>query len=134
MDSALRQLVRLRAGDRCEYCRLRQEDLPGCPFHLEHIRPRQHGGTGEPENLAWACFRCNRHKGPNLTGIDPETGQLVRLFDPRRHRWEDHFEFRGPVIAGSTPMGRATASLLTMNATERLEFRTVLLRTGGLLE
>jgi hypothetical protein len=31
------------------------------------------------ENLAFACYHCNLHKGPNLSGIDQDSGALVRL-------------------------------------------------------
>lgn len=132
MDSASRQLVRQRARDRCEYCQLHQEYELVCRFHVEHIIPRQHDGGDEPENLALACFHCNQHKGSNLTGIDPDTGQIVRLFHPRRDRWEDHFELRGATVSGLTDIGRATVRVLKMNAARRLELRTVLLRTVGL--
>lgn len=83
MDPALRERVRTRAGQRCEYCRLHQRYAPFVSFHIEHIVPRQHGGSDDPSNLALACHRCNLHKGPNLTGIDPESGQVVQLFNPR---------------------------------------------------
>jgi hypothetical protein len=59
MDAPVRQLVRDRAGHRCEYCKLRQSDLPQIPFHIEHVIPCQHGGTDNPENLALACHRWN---------------------------------------------------------------------------
>ena len=71
MRTSLRKLVRHRAGTRCEYCR-QPELVPQLqPFHLEHIRPRCHGGMTSLENLAWACSRCNLLKGANLTGVDP---------------------------------------------------------------
>lgn len=105
MDTALRQRVRDRAGHRCEYCRLRQEHQPVCRFHIEHIIPRQHGGGDEEENLALACFHCNLHKGTNLTGVDPDSGEIVGLFHPRRDRWRDHFEWHGPALVGLTTMG-----------------------------
>ena len=63
MDATVRDLVRRRAGDRCEYCQLKQEHLPFATFHLEHIIPRKHGGTDAPANLALACDRCNASKG-----------------------------------------------------------------------
>jgi hypothetical protein len=87
MDASLRRVVRQRAENRCEYCRIHQADDPFYSFHIEHIQPRQHGGSDHQDNLALACYHCNRHKGPNLTGIDPEFGQIVRLFDPRRNLW-----------------------------------------------
>ena len=79
MDAPLRQAVRARAAYQCEYCRVPQE-LSELRFHVEHIIPRQHGGDDEADNLALACPDCNLRKGPNLTGIDPETGEVVRLY------------------------------------------------------
>ena len=52
MDAATRRAVRQRAGNRCEYCRVRQEDDPLFTFHMEHITPRQHGGGDALSNLA----------------------------------------------------------------------------------
>jgi 5-methylcytosine-specific restriction endonuclease McrA len=84
--------VRRRAGHRCEYCRLPEEAFTR-PFHIEHIVAKQHGGKTQAENLALACWYCNLKKGPNLTGIDPESATVVVLFHPRRDRWSDHFAF-----------------------------------------
>ena len=91
--------------------------------HIEHIIPRQHEGRDDHGNLALACHRCNLRKGPNLTGIDPITGDIVPLFDPRRDRWSDHFHLQGPVIEGVTAVGRTTVKLLAMNNTRRIERR-----------
>ena len=79
------------------------------------------------DNLALACHRCNLRKGPNLTGIDPMSGEMVPLFHPRRDQWTEHFLFRGVRIEGLTPVGRATAHVLGMNDTRRLELRSELL-------
>ena len=129
MDVATRELVRRRADNRCEYCLLRQE-YSDLAHHVEHIVARQHGGADDPDNLALACHRCNLRKGPNLTGIDSLTGQLVTLFHPRRHRWADHFRVRGVTIEGETAIGRATVHVLALNDTRRLELRTELLGRG----
>jgi 5-methylcytosine-specific restriction endonuclease McrA len=83
MDQATRQGVRVRAGDQCEYCRLPQEWSPLARLQIEHIRPKKHGGTDDDGNLALACIHCNCHKGSNLTGIDPQTEEIVELFNPR---------------------------------------------------
>lgn len=131
MDAKTREFVRTRAGDRCEYCLLRQEQS-GLSHHLEHITAKQHGGSDEPENLALACNRCNACKGPNLTGIDAETQALVPLFHPRRDVWGEHFEFQGARIIGKTPCGRATVAVLQMNDERRLERRAELLALGEL--
>jgi hypothetical protein len=132
MDPQLRQSVRQRAGERCEYCRLRQEHDAFHRFHVEHIVPRQHRGTDALENLALACHQCNAHKGTNLSSFDPDTNEIVRLFHPRRDRWHEHFALDGPPIVGRTAIGRTTAWLLQMNAEERVELRCVLLELGEL--
>lgn len=123
MDAAIRTLVRERANHRCEYCRLPQYALPLAPFHIEHIIARQHGGPDDVSNLALACHHCNLHKGPNLTGIDPETGLVVLLFHPRQEHWHDHFALAGPMVVGLTPTGRTTVRVLAMNAARRMELR-----------
>ena len=126
MNRALARLVRERAGDRCEYCRIPQFALP-LPFQIDHIIPEQHEGDTVLENLALACPYCNRYKGPNIAGRDPESGDLVRLFDPRRDRWNDHFDFESARIIGKTAIGRATVQVLAMNAQEALRFRAQLI-------
>ncbi len=130
MDAATRQTVRSRASGRCEYCLLRQEDSE-LSHHIEHIVARQHGGGDEDGNLALACHRCNLRKGPNLSGLDPVSNELVPLFHPRRDRWSEHFEFAGARILGLTPVGRATVRLLAMNDARRLDLRSVLLAREG---
>jgi hypothetical protein len=125
MDLGTRTLVRTRARNCCEYCLLPQD---GCSLkhHIEHIIPRQHGGSDDPGNLALACHRCNLRKGTNLTGIDPVTRDVVPLFHPRLNRWLDHFRLRGPVIEGVTAVGRTTVKLLSVNDARRIERRELL--------
>jgi hypothetical protein len=57
------------------------------------VTRRGGGGGDESENLA--CYLCNLHEGPNLTGIDPDVGAIAPLFDPRRETWNEHFAQRG---------------------------------------
>ena len=123
MNTFLRELVRTRSGNRCEYCRLPQDALPSAIFHIEHIVASQHGGDDDPQNLALACDRCNAFKGPNLTGIDPHTRVVVSLFHPRTQNWTDHFHQVGFEIVGLTDVGRATVRLLNMNASRRIQLR-----------
>jgi hypothetical protein len=132
MDESLRRWVRDRAGNRCEYCGLLQQQAPFASFHIDHVIPRQHGGTDDPSNLALACFRCNLHKGPNLTGIDPVTGTVVRLFNPRQDIWSAHFALHDVQIIGLTPIGRATVHVLNMNAADRIQLRAKLKAQGEL--
>src|SRR4051812_11501390 len=130
MSEALRRSVRERAGGRCEYCRLPDRLPPLEPFHLEHITARQHAGTFDLENLAWACHRCNRHKGTNLTGGDPDTQSIVPLFQPRHHVWNEHFALDGIRLRGLTATGRTTVWLLQMNSERRVERRAELIKGG----
>ncbi|MCE5267141.1 MAG: HNH endonuclease [Planctomycetaceae bacterium] len=123
MDAATRQFVRQRARCRCEYCGLHEDQSPLASLHVEHIRPKKHNGTDDTDNLALACIDCNLHKGSNVAGYDPKTGQLTELFSPRRHQWDEHFERRGPVIAGKTAIGRTTVDVLQLNAEERVQLR-----------
>jgi len=124
MKPSTRASVQERAGHRCEYCQLHQEDSPLAVMHVEHIIPRIHGGTDDLDNLALACVDCNLHKGPNLVGIDPETERVTDLFHPRRHRWEDHFEWRGIYLVGKTAIGRTTVRVLNMNSEDQLALRS----------
>jgi hypothetical protein len=104
---------------------LRQEEDPFFRFHIEHVIARQHRGPTDADNLALSCHSCNLHKGPNLSGIDPETGSTVALFHPRVQRWEEHFVRRGRIIVGLTDVGRATVEVLAMNAPARQDLRTI---------
>jgi len=101
-------------------------------FHLEHIIPTKHGGSDDPDNLRLACERCNLFKGPSLAGIDPETGDVERLFDPRHQLWDEHFEFHGPVIVGLTAVGRTTLKVLAVNEGRRVQLRADLIARGEL--
>jgi len=129
LDATTRRLVASRAQSRCEYCRLPQSALD-FSFHVEHITPRQHGGTDADDNLCLACDRCNLHKGPNLTGIDPESQSVVPLFHPRRDEWSQHFVFHGSRIEGLNAVGRATVRLLQMNSPRRRALREQLIAEG----
>lgn len=130
MDAALREHVRRRASDRCEYCLLEQKHAPFPIFHIEHIRARKHQGASDESNLCLACSFCNLHKSSNLTGIDSDTGEITRLFNPRSDKWEDHFQVRGATITGITPIGRTTVTVLNMNDEERIELRSELIDQG----
>lgn len=125
MDSQSANTVRERAQYRCEYCGLHQDQSPLAVLHIEHIRPKNHGGTDDLDNLALACIDCNLHKGSDIAGYDPLTDQLTELFNPRRDRWDDHFEWAGILILGRTPIGRTTVRVLQLNAEDRLQLRGI---------
>ncbi|MFO0790664.1 MAG: HNH endonuclease signature motif containing protein [Pirellulales bacterium] len=129
MDATLRDFVRARANDCCEYCRLpRTAQL--MPFHVEHIVAKQHGGAYVVENLAWSCDRSNAYKVPNLSGVDPISGDIVALYHPRRDEWHRHFMLQDARIEGRTAIGRATVRLLQMNARRRVDVHGELIEEG----
>lgn len=125
--------TRQRAAHRCEYCRVPQAAFRRA-FHIEHIVARQHGGRDTLDNLALACWQCNLKKGPNLSGIDPQTGRITSLFHPRIAPWNIHFSAKvqpltlGIEIQGLTPVGRATVQALGMNDEMRQMLRYELWR------
>jgi 5-methylcytosine-specific restriction endonuclease McrA len=120
----VRERVVKRARHRCEYCQAPQ-NICAYTFHLEHILPRSKGGTDKLSNYALACFYCKSSKATHTTGIDPETGQEVPLFHPRKDKWEEHFRWSKGFISihGLTPRGRATVERLKMNIHARKEGR-----------
>jgi hypothetical protein len=125
MDAETTSHVRDRAGNRCEYCHIHQRHYL-IVFHVEHILARQHHGSDDESNLALACHFCNRHKGPNLAGMDPATNELTRLFSPRTDTWSHHFYTQAGRIIGLTPVGRTTVYVLHMNRPDRVRTRVEL--------
>jgi len=92
--------------------------LAGC--EVDHNISRKHGGTTEFSNLALSCARCNRAKGTDVGSVRPGSGEFIRLYNPRRDRWDEHFRIDGARIIGLTPIGQATVGLLQFNQDERL--------------
>jgi hypothetical protein len=116
LPDEVRARVRAQAGDRCGYCLSPQRLVLGW-LEIEHIIPKAKGGADDEDNLWQACRLCNNFKGVQTEGLDPETGQWVRLFDPRRQRWSEHFAWSddGTRVLGRTPCGRATVISLQLN-------------------
>jgi hypothetical protein len=85
------------------------------PFHIDHIIAEKHQGSTDSANFAWACFSCNLRKGPNIAGLDPVTGTLTRLFNPRSDIWSEHFHWEGASLRGTTAIGRTTVAVLNIN-------------------
>ena len=132
LSGALREAVIERADNRCEYCQLPAYLQVG-GFEIDHIEPRSRGGRTILSNLALACPSCNAHKWAHVDGEDPESRQPVLLFNPRRQRWVDHFEWSNlnPYeIVGISSQGRATVSRLQMNHPDLVHIRRLLAELG----
>jgi hypothetical protein len=129
VSAALRREIRERAEGRCEYCFM-PDDEPLFPHEPDHIIALKHRGQTTSENLAHACFECNRAKGSDIASLDPATRALAPLFNPRTQVWSEHFRFNGPVIEPLTAVGRVTAFLLRFNVPARVAIRTTLFSEG----
>lgn len=127
----LRELVSQQAQHRCGYC-LSQEAVVGMPMELDHIIPEALGGQTEEANLWLACSLCNDHKGDRIAALDPETGEFVRLFDPRREGWHDHFRWNATAeqVLGLTATGRATIIALNLNRPTLVRSRRLWIAVG----
>jgi hypothetical protein len=132
MDPALRQLVWDRANSRCEYCHL-SEAHSFYPFQVDHILAEKHGGLTVADNLALSCYYCNTYKGPCIAGWDAMKADAVRLFNPRRDDWNDHFRWDGPFLLGRSEIGRATIHVLQINHPDAVEVRRLLVESGKML-
>lgn len=106
-------ILLVRANYRCEYC---GNNIKEQSYELEHIIPVSRGGLTNESNLAIACRRCNGNKNKNTEWIDPFSGALFQIFNPRCMAWDDNFLRHhsplGEELIGKTPIGRATAALL----------------------
>jgi hypothetical protein len=118
-----------RADRRCEYCLIHEDDA-AFSHEVDHVISRQHGGQTTPDNLAYACMICNRFKGTNVSSVDL-LGFIVRLFNPRSERWENHFRLVRAIIQPLTATGEATTRLLRLNAAERVIERRALQLIGS---
>lgn len=130
----LRVAVVERAREQCEYCQKPDDQTLNLYRHeVDHIIAEKHGGKTELANLAYACFQCNRHKGSDIASIDPQSGEVVQLFNPRTQSWEGHFRLNSDgTISPLTPEGRTTVTLLRFNDPLRVQIRADLIVVGKL--
>ena len=124
ISPALRDLVRQRAAGKCEYCHV-VERWQYVPFTVDHIIPLAEGGDDDPDNLALACFHCNRRKADRLAVLEPDSGMQVLLFNPRQDEWSEHFAWSADrlQIVGLTAVGRATVEALALNRERAIRIR-----------
>ena len=130
LPQSIRQQVRKRANERCEYC-YKPDEYVSQSHHVDHIISLKHKGSDALDNLAWACFQCNLCKGTDIASIDEITKIITPLFHPRLQIWDEHFQLDGASILGNTAIGRVTVALLQINHPEQVETRQILI-DGGL--
>lgn len=126
-----RELIAERADHRCEYCQIFRAYSPS-PFDIEHIKALSQGGLSILRNLAYSCHGCNLCKSNKMHALDPETEEIVPLYNPRTSNWSDHFQWDEEEIKviGLTSIGRATVRALQLNRVELVNLRTVLKSIG----
>jgi hypothetical protein len=130
---SLRKFVSDRAQDYCEYC-LIPAMFALASHQVDHAIAEKHGGETIEENLALSCSLCNQAKGSDIASIDSETSDVVRLYNPRKDIWVEHFqiEIESGVISPLTAIGRVTIKLLKINRESCLPSRQILVQAGML--
>lgn len=71
-------------------------------------------------------------KQARIAGLDPQSGQVERLFDPYKQKWNEHFTWQkgGLLIAGLTSTGRATVEALKLNRAPLVNARRIWIKVG----
>jgi hypothetical protein len=120
-----RENVRQRANHLCEYCHT-FELWQSVPFTIDHVIPLSLGGSNNIENLALACFTCNRKKSNQTEITNPETGEVIPLFNPRLDKWSDHFVWAENrlMMLGISKVGQATIETLELNRERIIRIRS----------
>ncbi len=113
--------MRRRAGFLCEYCHT-NERCQYVSFTIDHIIPNDDDSI---ENLALACFHCNRRKSNKVSFYDENSNREVPLFNPQKHLWKEHFAWSEDkiFIVPKTEIGRVTIDLLKLNRERILQIR-----------
>lgn len=129
ISEKLRQQIAKNANFKCEYC-LTPEFFLATTFHIDHIRSIKHGGKTLLQNLAYACPHCNQNKGSDIASFTDED-ELVRLFNPRKDVWSEHFEvIASGIFSPLSSIGEVTINTISFNQAERVIFRKSLIEIG----
>jgi hypothetical protein len=131
LSSKIKQEVASRANNLCEYC-LANSEYAFHSFPIDHILPISLKGKNVINNLAYSCQFCNNSKYNKTHCLDPLTNERVRLFNPRKDKWLNHFMWNvnKTTIIGISPIGRATVYCLKVNRSEAINLRKVLAAYG----
>jgi len=124
ISEAVQNQVGQRANFLCEYCHA-SEQWQYVSFTVDHVIPITKGGTNSIDNLALACFHCNRQKSDKLKAFDEQSLSEVFLFNPRTESWQEHFIWSKDtlLIIGLTAIGRATVAELAFNRARIINIR-----------
>ena len=125
----MRREVFERAYGCCEYCLLHQSYCAST-HQVDHVVAEKHGGPTVFNNLALSCITCNLRKASDIASMDPLTGRLAALFNPREQTWIEHFQLAEIVIVGVTEVGRTTVEFMQLNSPLRLIERNALIIAG----
>ncbi len=131
ISQSTREAVAKRANYCCEYCKSQDKYAPNS-FTIDHILPESLRGSSDIENLAYACFLCNRLKSNKVKVLDQLTHLWTTVFNPRINSWEEHFSWNedATLIIGLTLIGRSTVSELRLNRQKLVEYRRNLIVFG----
>jgi HNH endonuclease len=131
ISNSLKEAVVLRASNCCEYCKSQDKYSPSS-FTIDHIIPESLDGTSIFENLAYACFLCNRLKSNKIKTFDELSEKWIPLFNPRTDTWDEHFAWNqdATLIIGITIIGRCCVKELKLNREKLIEYRNCIIPFG----
>ena len=135
ISAKIRKLVSDRAQNCCEYC-LIPESLTLVPHQVDHVITEKHGGKTTEENLALSCSLCNQAKSSDIASMETETGDVIRLYHPRKDQWRENFQIEesNGVIYPLTTIGRVTIQLLKINRSACLPYLQMLAQAKILIQ
>lgn len=90
------------------------------PHEIDHVVAEKYGGATNLNNLAFSCWRCNRHKGSDLPPSTRRQGDSALFSTHGLQSAAEHFAYEVERIVDLTSEGRTTVNQLRLNSEERL--------------
>ncbi len=119
LRAEVRERVRLRAGQACEFCGVHETDVGG-ELTIDHFQPKTKGGGDDLDNLLYCCIRCNQHKHDYWPAGSGDPG----LWNPRREAADEHFlVLDDGTLRPLTPTGAFTLDRLRLNRSPLVAYR-----------
>lgn len=85
------QFIYERDNFKCQYCGLdASKDFDmwwKANLNIDHIKPKKHGGTNDPNNLVVSCRACNSYKGSKDCNSLEEARNIVNVKREEAQRW-----------------------------------------------